>query len=349
MDINWGTLAVLIVSPVVGWLVGWVIEYVVLGRLAKDTLVQRTLSGLGRWMGMVAGFGLSLRHKVLPPEWHNEALLGWEIISVFIATVFLARFVSQYFEDQTSELRRETQSASLIQTILRVAIYLIGLLVILQMLGVSITPMLTALGVGGLAVALALQDTLGNLFAGIQVIASRKIRPGDFIRLSGSGEEGYVTDITWRYTSVEMISKQTVIIPNSKLASAIVTNTSLPTEEITARLDLGVHYSSDLEHVESVTIETTRDVLCQYLNDSDADPNVRVRYRTFADSSINFSILFPVPSFADQVPVCHLLIKALHRRFAQEGIDIPFPIRTIELSETDRRLLTSKQNRHGEG
>lgn len=324
------TLLLWLLAPLAGWLVGWVLEYLILGRLARHSLLHRTLNGFGRWMGMVGGLGLALRYGVLPKHWHDEALLGWKITSVFITTAFLARLVSQYFEDETAELRRETQTASLVQTILRVVIYIIGLLVILQMLGVSITPMLTALGVGGLAVALALQDTLGNLFAGIQIIASRKIRPGDFIRLSGSTEEGYVTDITWRYTSIQMISNQTVIIPNSRLAGAIVTNTSLPTEEITARLDIGVHYDSDLEHVERVSIETTRAVLREYLNDLDAEPNIRIRYRGFGDSSITLSILFPVPSFGDQVPALHHLIKAIHKRYAQEGIVIPYPIRTLE-------------------
>ncbi len=342
----WETLLFLLLAVLGGGAAGWLMEYLVFRRLAKGTLLQRTLSGLGRWMGAVAGLGLALRHGVLPPQWHNEVAISWQIASIFIVTVFLARLVGRYFEDQTAELRRETQSASLVQAILQAAIYIIGMLVILQRLGVSIAPMLTALGVGGLAVALALQDTLGNLFAGIQIIASRKIRPGDFIRLSGSGEEGFVTDITWRYTSVEMLSNQTVIIPNAKLAAAIVTNASLPTEAITARLDLGVHYNSDLEHVERVAAETTREVLRQYFEDPSAEPEVRIRYRTFADSSITFSILFPLPAPRHQVPVIHLLIKALHRRFAQEGIVIPFPIRTLELGDTDRRQLASLLEKH---
>lgn len=332
-----------LLAPAAGWLLGWLLEYSILRRWARDSLFQRALSGFGRWMGMVGGLGLALRYGVLHEEWHDEALLGWEVVSTFVVTAFLARLVSQYFEDQTAELRRETQTASLVQTILKVAIYIIGLLVILQMLGISITPMLTALGVGGLAVALALQDTLSNLFAGIQIVASRKIRPGDFIRLSGSTEEGYVTDITWRYTSVQMISNQTVIIPNSRLAGAIVTNASLPTEEITARLDVGVHYNSDLERVEQVSIETALAVVRAYLNDPEASPNVRVRYRGFGDSSIAFSILFSVPTFGDQIPVIHQLIKALHKRYAEEGIVIPYPIRTLEWSDTDRKLFADRR------
>ncbi len=310
-----------------------------LRRWAKDTPLQISLNGLGRWMCMAAALGWSLRYAVLPTHLHDEVVLGWKVASIFIATVFLARWVSHYFEDQTGELRREVQSASLVQSILRIVIYILGLLIVLQLLGISIAPMLTALGVGGLAVALALQDTLSNLFAGIQIIASKKIRPGDFIRLSGSAEEGYVTDVTWRYTSIQTISNQTVIIPNNKLAAAIVTNASLPTEEITGRLDVGVHYNSDLEQVERVAIETTTDVLRDYLANLHLEPDVRVRYRAFADSSITFSILFSLPAFGDQVPVIHLLIKALHRRFAQEGIVIPYPIRTLELSTAEWKQL----------
>ncbi|MCS6930397.1 MAG: mechanosensitive ion channel family protein [Saprospiraceae bacterium] len=333
------TIFLWLLAPLLGWAVGWLVEYVLLSKAAKGGLLQRTLKGLGRWIGLVAGAGVALRYGVLPQHWHDEAAIGWRIAMVLIVTIFLAHLIGQYFEDQTAELRRQTSTASLVQTVLQVVVYIIGLLVVLQMLGIAITPMLTALGVGGLAVALALQDTLSNLFAGIQIIASRKIRPGDFIRLSDGTEEGYVTDITWHYTSVRMLSNQVVIIPNARLANAIVTNTSLPTEEITARLDVGVHYDSDLEHVERVCVETTQTVLREYYKDHSTDFNVRVRYRAFSDSSIVLSILFPVPSFPDQIYVIHLLIKALHRRFAQEHILIPFPIRTLELKSDDVKRL----------
>jgi len=334
IEIFW-TLSIL----VGGWLAGWSLEYLLLRKLAGDALFRKTLSGLGRWMGLAAGLGLALRYSMLPPDWHGDVVQMWKISSILIITIFLARLVGRYYLDQTASIQGEHPATSLVQNVLRGLVYVVGLLVILQTLGISITPMLTALGVGGLAVALALQDMLSNLFAGIQIIASRKIRPGDFIRLE-SGEEGYVSDITWRNTTIRTIPSLTVIIPNAKLASAIVTNTSLPTDEITARIELGVHYNSDLEHVERVATETAEAVLANFPDKAD-DPNVRIRYRTFADSSINFVILFQVREFAHQAPLQHLLIKALHKRFGEENITIPFPIRTLDLSGVDLQALVA--------
>ncbi|MBK9335642.1 MAG: mechanosensitive ion channel family protein [Lewinellaceae bacterium] len=326
-----------------GWLVGWVVEYIFLQKLPQTTLLRKNLSGMGRWMGLAAGLGLALRYSMLPPDWHDDVVLMWKISSILIVTVFLARLVGNYYRDQTAEISGDHPTTSLVQHVLRGAVYVVGVLVVLQMLGVSVTPMLTALGVGGLAVALALQDTLGNLFAGIQIIASRKIRLGDFIRLE-SGEEGYVSDITWRNTTIQTIPNLMVIIPNAKLASSIVTNTNLPAEEITARLDLGVHYDSDLEHVERVAIETAQAVLQDYPDKSD-NPDVRVRFRAFGDSSINFVIFFQVRAFADQAPIQHLLIKALHKSFREAGINIPFPIRTLDFGGLDMQtLLRGKQD-----
>jgi len=302
-----------------GWLVGWVIEHLVLRRLPNAAFFLNTLSGLGRWMGLVGGLGVALRYSLLLPEWHTDIALAWKICSILIITVFLARLVGRYVMDQTASISIELPSTSLVQHVLNSVVYTVGFLIILQMLGISVTPVLTALGVGGLAVALALQETLGNLFAGIQIIASRKIRIGDFIRLE-SGQEGYVTDITWRHTTIGTLPDSTIIVPNAKLASSIVTNTHLPTQEMTAQLDLGVHYDSDLEHVERVASETALAVLNAYPVKVD-NPDIRIYYRAFADSSINFSILFQVPEFSDQEPLLHALVKALHRRFREEGIE----------------------------
>lgn len=270
-------------------------------------------------MGLVGGLGVALRYSLLLPEWHTDIALAWKICSILIITVFLARLVGRYVMDQTASISIELPSTSLVQHVLNSVVYTVGFLIILQMLGISVTPVLTALGVGGLAVALALQETLGNLFAGIQIIASRKIRIGDFIRLE-SGQEGYVTDITWRHTTIGTLPDSTIIVPNAKLASSIVTNTHLPTQEMTAQLDLGVHYDSDLEHVERVASETALAVLNAYPVKVD-NPDIRIYYRAFADSSINFSILFQVPEFSDQEPLLHALVKALHRRFREEGIE----------------------------
>ena len=108
-------------------------------------------------------------------------------------------------------------------SVLKVAIWIVGGLVLLSGLGVAITPMVAALGVGGLAVSLALQDTLSNFFAGIHLLIDKPIAMGDFVKLE-SGQEGYVISIGWRSTRLRMKTDDLVIIPNNKLTQSVVIN-----------------------------------------------------------------------------------------------------------------------------
>ncbi|MCB0531857.1 MAG: mechanosensitive ion channel family protein [Lewinellaceae bacterium] len=324
-----------------GWLVGWLVESYLLSRLSKEAIFRKTLSGLGRWLGLATGLGLALRYQLLPPDWYKDGILVWKVSCLLIATIFCARMVGRYVHENTISISGEIPATSLIENVVRGVVYMVGVLVILQTLEISVAPVLTALGVGGLAVALALQDTLSNLFAGITIIASRKIRPGQFIQLEG-GQEGYVTDITWRNTTIHTLPNHMVIIPNAKLASSIVTNSYLPSPDIGFRVEVGVHYDSDLDQVEQVALATAKTVL-------DAHPDARtedepvIRFREFADSSINMAIIIRVAEWSEQFAIKHEMIKALHKAFNKAGIVIPFPIRTLDIPEkVQEKLLESR-------
>ena len=258
--------------------------------------------------------------------------------NVFSITRVLARtvdgVVTMYFERSGKNLPKTT----LLNSILVGVIYAMGLLVILQYYGISIAPILTAAGVGGMAVALALQETLANIFAGLHLILSKQLRIGDYIRL-GTGEEGRVTDITWRFTTIIPLgASSTIVIPNKTIAGANISNFSLPTQNINVSVPVGVAYDSDLTTVERVTIETAKEVLARVDNNPNAEP--LVRYTDFGDSSINFNVILPSSMFDNQGIIKHEFIKALTDRYRTEGIDIPFPIRTIiqeEASETEQK------------
>jgi small-conductance mechanosensitive channel len=197
----------------------------------------------------------------------------------------------------------------------------------------SITPILTALGVGGLAVALALQDTLSNLFAGFYVAVARQIRLGDYVKLN-SGEEGYVNDIGWRSTSIRSLGSNMIIVPNAKLAQAIITNYYLPEKRMSASFQIAVSYRSDPDQVEKVLLDVTR----QGTKDIPgllADPAPSVAFDPgFNESSLGFTVGFTVAEFAAQFAVRNELKKRIFRRFRQDGIEIPFPTRTVYI-ETD--------------
>ena len=256
------------------------------------------------------------------------------VILILAVTWLLTNIATGFLELYAGKYKEAIPQSTIFKNLTKIVILTIGLLIILQTLGISITPILTALGVGGLAVALALQDTLSNLFSGLHIILSRQVKTGDYIKLE-SGEEGYVMDITWRNTTIRMLPNNIIIVPNSKLASIILTNYCLPEKEMSVLIQVGVSYDSDLRKVERVTIEVAREVMKNMAGGvTEFEPFIR--YHTFDDSSINFTVILRAREFVDQYLVKHEFVKRLHERYKQEGIEIPFPIRTVYLNQASR-------------
>jgi len=213
----------------------------------------------------------------------------------------------------------------------RLIIAMLAILAILRIFDISVSPILAALGVGGLAIALALQPTLANLFSGIAILSARQISPGDYVSLA-SGEEGFVSDVNWRNTTIKALNDSMVIIPNSTLDTLIVTNYSLPITEMNLRIPVGVAYDSDLNQVEQIAIEVARNVLHE-VEGGVANFDPFIRFEEFGESSINFMVTLRIKSFADIRLVRHEFIKRLHTRFNMKSINIPFPIRTVYIKE----------------
>jgi small-conductance mechanosensitive channel len=218
-------------------------------------------------------------------------------------------------------------SATIFVSITKVIVWTLGTLVLLNSLGVAITPLLTALGVGGLAVALALQDTLTNLFAGVHILTSRKVQPGDFIQLD-NGMQGFVVDTNWRNTTIRQLPNNIIVVPNATVASSIVTNYHLPQHEMSVTVGVGVGYDSDLEHVERVTCEVGREVM-QEVEGAVPAHEPTVRFHTFGDSGVHFNVGLRTSEVTAQYLVVHEFIKRLHSRYRKEGIDIPAQVQTI--------------------
>ncbi|HEU5156786.1 MAG TPA: mechanosensitive ion channel family protein [Streptosporangiaceae bacterium] len=256
-------------------------------------------------------------------------IVGSILVAVLIVMVSLAaaRLAAGLVGSIAQGREGDSQSASIFVNITRAVVVGIGVLVLLQSLGVSITPLLGALGVGGLAVALALQDTLANLFAGVHILASKKVHQGDYVALD-SGQEGYVVDINWRNTTIREIQGNLIVVPNSRFADAIMTNYHRPQQDMTIVVPVGVGRDSDLDHVERVTVDVAREVLKE-VDGGVSDYEPLVRFNGFGESSIDFSVILCGREFSDQYLLVHEFIKRLHRRYDAEEIQIPFPIRTL--------------------
>jgi small-conductance mechanosensitive channel len=240
-------------------------------------------------------------------------------ISVALARFYLIR----------SGGARTLPNTSIFENIVRVLVFILGFIMLLQTLGVSVLPLITALGIGGLAMSLALQDTLANLLAGIQMLLAGQIRVGDTIQLE-SGQTGKVEDIGWRTTTLRQLSDNLVILPNSKLASNVIQNFTQPHPDLTITLILTVSTENDLQTLEKLASDVAAEVgkrLIQEKNPGRSKPvelKPIVRYQSYGESWLNMAISLPFKSVMDGGLVRHELIKALSQRFRSEGIEIPF-------------------------
>lgn len=336
---------ILILAGLVG---GFVAERWLLRRLRllarrtpwiADNLVVSALQGMMTLWFVLAGIygavlSLTLRPSVLALV--EKILLALLLGSI---TLIIARLAVRFVELYSRRSEAALPLTSLFENLTRLLILLIGILIILQSLGVAITPLLTALGVGGISIGLALQNTLSNLFSGLSIILSRKVRPGDYLQLT-SGEEGYVTDITWRAITLEEIEQNLIIIPNSKLLAGNFKNCSLPEKEMVMAIEVGVGYGSDLEEVEQVTLQVARQVLLE-VEGGVPDFEPFVTYYEFSDFRINFRVFLKVAEFIDRRHIRHEFIKRIHRAYRQHKIKIPFPIRTIYTQDSHEDFMTN--------
>ncbi|UCF70102.1 MAG: mechanosensitive ion channel family protein [candidate division WOR-3 bacterium] len=319
------TLKDIIISALLvfgGFTLGILIERIILARLRRfatrtrwegDEIVINAIKGVPvLWLG-VTGLYLACINLPFIPVIEDILKRVLFVIVLVSATIILARvavsFVNLHSKKSTSAL----PSASLFANLTRGLIFVFGALFILNALGVSITPLLTALGVGGLAVALALQPTLSNLFAGIQIIVSKQLEPGDWVELD-SGAKGYVVDVSWRNTTIRELPNNLIIVPNSTLANSIITNFSRPQKQMSVIIDVGVSYDSDLAKVEKVTIDVAKKVVKE-IQGGEAEFEPIIRYHTFADFSINFSVILRVKEYVNKYLIRHEFIKALHERY----------------------------------
>jgi small-conductance mechanosensitive channel len=221
----------------------------------------------------------------------------------------------------------DDQFLPVIKKVIKGTVLFLALIAILGALGINLDSVVVGLGVGGIAIALALQDTLSQFFSGAYIILDRPIKIGDFIELD-SGEKGYVTDIGWRSTRIRFLSNNLIIIPNSKLASSKIINYDSPQQEQSVVVPVGVSYHEDLEKVEKVTVDVARKVQ-RTVEDAVKEHEPFIRYNEFGDSNINFSVILRVRNYVARYKLIHVFIKALKKEYDRKGIEISWPVSKV--------------------
>ena len=267
-------------------------------------------------------------------KWLNDFLLTtWGVFVIVISTISFSRITGVFLDWYSRKILKKTRTelddklVPPLKRILPIIIYVLGALKLLGYFGFSISPILAGLGIGGIAVALAVQPTLSNFFAGTYVLTEGALKEGDFIEIEG-GIAGYVSSVGWRSTKIRDRFNNLVLIPNSKMAESVVTNFYSPETAINILITSGVAYEENLENVEVIVKDTLQQLLSVSENVAN-NSQPRFGFEEFGDSNINFWIFMQAKDWAASFQLKSEIIKAVHSSFAQKGITINYPTRRI--------------------
>lgn len=299
-----------------------------------DNLIISTIRFPSILFCLGIGLYIGLETSELHTKYSFYFIKAIHMLIVLSITVATANLITKLFNNYVERKAISIQSTGLLNTIIKISVYIIGFIIILHLFGISIAPLITALGIGGLAIGLALKDTLENLFAGIHIMTEKTIRVGDFIRLE-SGQEGYVEDISWRTTRIRMIPNNLIIIPNSKLSQSIVVNYFLPEKRMSLQIPISVSYNSDPERIQQILIEEVKRA-AEEMPEIQKEYEPTVRFMPgFGESSLDFTLICHIRDVTEQFKVQSELRKRILKRFNQEGIEIPYPQRVVWLKKVN--------------
>ena len=286
-----------------------------------------------------------LESLTLPPHYEQ---LGSKLIRVLVILVIF------YFPSKVLILflRRMGQRDPALERVAQPAVFitralfaLLAVIIILENLEIHLTAVWTTLGIGSVAVALALQETLTNFFAGLSILVDRPISPGDYIKLD-SGQEGFVVRLEWRSTILRTGQNNLVVIPNATLAKSVITNYSMPEPWMTVAMRVSVAHGADARRVEQILTEIAEEAVREGLQGLVTNPRPAARLVPgFGDSSLDFSLVVHVKGFGYQDTVQSELRKRILERFRKEGIEMPLPTRALVLDQSVMSLLERREPR----
>jgi len=310
-------------------LIGLAIRRFVIRRLAHaaartpstwdDAVVHELRNRIPLW-SVLLGLWVSLGYWPINPRWATLTTNLITLVAVLTVAMAVSAIAVRLMTD-VAEATPGVKVSGLTRNVVRIVIYTIGLLVALRSAGIEITPVLAALGVGGLAAALALQEPLSNLFAGLFITIAGQMRIGDYIRIEG-GPEGTISDFKWNATQLQTLPGNVVIVPNAKLSQALVTNFHRPSTDTGLSVEFVVDPEADLQTVERLGLEVGAAVMREVTGGMPGSA-AAVRFLGFSDLGVRVGVMVRAKGMGDQALVRHEVIKRLQARLREAGIGIP--------------------------
>lgn len=293
-----------------------------------DRILERTIPSVSR-LFIILGVYLAIRSLPL----HEKLVIVASGLLYIILVVLVFNLIYRALDDLMKWYvtgQQDTSSAAISRQILPVAEKIISLFLmatalifILKHFNYDIWSLITALGIGSLAIGLAAKDTLAHMISGFTLMFDRPFRIGDRIQLTG-GQVGDVDNIGLRSTKIKTLDNQLLIIPNSDLCNTILINQAFPDKRAKGRINIGVGYGSDVVQVKELLVSTAKEVV-----DVLTDPAPEAYFTSFGDSSLNMALFFWVDEYGRLFATTDKINTLIMQRFKENGIDIPFPTRTV--------------------
>ncbi|VVB73863.1 Large-conductance mechanosensitive channel MscMJLR [uncultured archaeon] len=300
-------------------------------KKTRLTLDDRLFPAIRRpimYIIMVVGIYLAVMNVSALVPYHPFLVPTIYIIGIVFSALLVLRVGDSvliwYTERRTT--RQETVYTEVMPTVQKVwtmIVALVALVMALGRAGIEIGPLVTSLGIAGLAVALAFQDTLANFFAGIYLTTNRAMKKNQFIKLD-TGLEGYVETVDWRNTKLKSPGGQIIIVPNVKVSQAVITNFHEPVKSYPFLVSFLVRPDADLEKIERIALEAAEKTI-KSTPGADGKYPPLFRVNELNEYGVKVSVIVQADEYAQQYLIKHELLKELLKRFRKERIHLSCP------------------------
>ena len=313
------------------FLVSWGPRFTAFTATDLDDRILARITPPASLLVVFAGLYLAVRSLPFAAKVHLAASGTVFVANMAILTNIAYRAgdeLLQWYAGRLAEKERgglDRQLLPLVEKVGTIFLVVTALIITLKHFDYDILSLVTALGIGSLAIGMAAKDTLANMISGFTLMIDRPFRIGDRIQLT-SGQFGDVLDIGLRSTKIKTVDNTLLIIPNSDLCNTTVINQAFPDLRAKGRINLGVAYGSDVERVKELLAATAREV-----PEVLAEPAPEAFFTSFGDSALQMALFFWVEEYTRLFPVTDKINSLLIRRLAEQGIEIPYPTRTVLL------------------
>lgn len=301
-----------------------------------DRIVRRVTPSISL-LFTLTGLYYALLSLPLHERFFNLVTGGLYVSCVIVFCMLLYRILHEvlnWYAETRMEGETETfsgQIAPVLEKVIMLFVSATALIVVLKHFNYDVMSLLTALGVGSLALGMAAKDTLAQMISGFTLMFDRPFRVGDRILVTG-GVTGDIQSVGLRTTKIKTLDNQLVIIPNSNLCNSTLTNQAYPDSRIKGRINIGVGYNSDVEQVKQLLVSIALEV-----DEVLRDPPPDAFFASFGDCALNMALFFWVDEYSRLFAVTDMINIKILNRFRAQGIEIPFPIRTIQLNHEQGR------------